>query len=186
MKKIMFNDRYGLTAAVLSGRKTQTRRIIPNCTGVRQSPFVKSGIEDNHGYELKPKYTVGEEVAVAQPYSHITDEFRAHQCIQLSKLPSWNNKLYVRADLMPHHIRMTNVRVERLQDISSEDCLREGIVQRFDCGGTPYFKLRPNDDGRIVYRNPREAYADLIDRISGKGTWDSNPWMFAYDFELVK
>lgn len=33
---------------------------------------------------------------------------------------------------------------------------------------------------------PREAYAALIDRISGKGTWESNPYVFVYDFELVK
>lgn len=32
---------------------------------------------------------------------------------------------------------------------------------------------------------PREVYANLIDRISGKGTWESNPYVFVYDFELI-
>lgn len=32
----------------------------------------------------------------------------------------------------------------------------------------------------------REAYAALIDKISGKGAWESNPFVFVYDFELVK
>lgn len=32
----------------------------------------------------------------------------------------------------------------------------------------------------------REAYATLIDRISGKGTFESNPYVFVYEFELVK
>lgn len=36
------------------------------------------------------------------------------------------------------------------------------------------------------YPDPCEAYSVLIDRISGKGTWDSNPYVFVYDFELVK
>lgn len=36
------------------------------------------------------------------------------------------------------------------------------------------------------YMKPREAYASLIDKVSGKGTWDSNPYVFVYDFELVK
>lgn len=38
----------------------------------------------------------------------------------------------------------------------------------------------------IVSYNPRIAYSQLIDKISRKGTWENNPWVFAYDFELVK
>lgn len=37
-----------------------------------------------------------------------------------------------------------------------------------------------------VYDTPQGAYSYLIDMISGKGTWDSNPYVFVYDFELVK
>lgn len=36
------------------------------------------------------------------------------------------------------------------------------------------------------YRTAKKAYAALIDKISGKGTWDSNPYVFVYEFELVK
>ena len=36
------------------------------------------------------------------------------------------------------------------------------------------------------YPTPREAFAHLIDEVSGKGTWDSNPWVWVYDFELFK
>lgn len=36
------------------------------------------------------------------------------------------------------------------------------------------------------YITPREAFAALIDKVSGRGTWDSNPWVFAYTYELVK
>lgn len=35
------------------------------------------------------------------------------------------------------------------------------------------------------FSSPQRAYADLIDKISGKGTWESNPWVGAYSFELV-
>ena len=35
-------------------------------------------------------------------------------------------------------------------------------------------------------KTPHEAYAALIDKISGKGTWERNPYVFVYDFELVK
>ena len=35
------------------------------------------------------------------------------------------------------------------------------------------------------FNTPREAFAHLIDKVSGKGTWDKNPYVFVYDFELV-
>ena len=38
----------------------------------------------------------------------------------------------------------------------------------------------------IEYDNPRDAFAALIDEIRGKGTWDNNPYVFVYEFELVK
>ena len=56
MKKIMFNDKYGLTTAVLEGRKTMTRRISED--QIRNSVFCKSGYESIHGHEIKPKYEV--------------------------------------------------------------------------------------------------------------------------------
>ena len=31
-----------------------------------------------------------------------------------------------------------------------------------------------------------DAYEILIDKVSGKGTWERNPYVFVYDFELVK
>lgn len=46
-------------------------------------------------------------------------------------------------------------------------------------------RLKPIPNNTVV-RTPHEAYAILIDRISGKGTWDSNPWVFVYEFEIVK
>lgn len=36
------------------------------------------------------------------------------------------------------------------------------------------------------FSSPQRAYADLIDKISGKGTWKRNPWVVAYSFELIK
>lgn len=46
MKKIMFNDRYGLTQAVLDGRKTMTRRIIPGCYKIPRHEFEKIAYTD--------------------------------------------------------------------------------------------------------------------------------------------
>ena len=210
MKKIMFNDRYGLTEAVLSGRKTQTRRIVPRSFFTCTHDILDNNtlvFEDMYGdwhdvrksaYALK----VGEVVAVAQSYKDVGVNPRSViglpikgsktkgtlQC-EAQYSPGWTNKMFVRADLMSHHIRITNVRVERLQDISDEDCIKEGV-----CKWTKDKELYKYDlaDGFEMFewrdkpRTPQGAYAALIDKISGKGTWESNPFVFVYDFEIVK
>jgi hypothetical protein len=203
MKKIMFNDKYGLTQAVLEGRKTQTRRIV-----YTQNGFV---VFDGEDFQLKKldngqalltlcnnrfktaHYKIGETIAIAQKYEDLikNDEFyrlcgkngMPLECIKYER--GCNNKMFVRADLMPHHIRITNIRVERLQDIREEDCLKEGIWRDDNVGleGTTYWY---HGLANSSFRTAKEAYAALIDKISGKGTWESNPWVFVYNFYLVK
>lgn len=173
MQKIMFMDKYGLTEAVLKGRKTMTRRI------------AEKNLVENMDGELcwdgefkKPRYKPGEVVAVAQAYKDALDPLDWVNNLIYKNEPGWTNKMFVGADLMPHRIFINAVRVERLQDISDEDCRKEGIMQSFDAyyykGFTQHFN------------SAREAFAALIDKVSGKGTWASNPWVFVYEFELVK
>ena len=91
--------------------------------------------------------------------------------------------MFVKAEYMPHRIRITNIKMERLQDISEEDCLREGIKKMEE--GIPY--RFDEDNGKIhLSADLRMLFADLIDRISGRGTWERNPWVFVYEFKLLK
>ena len=209
MKKIMFNDKYGLTQAVLEGRKTQTRRML-NPTMFFQRLETDEGwsnedisawkrscnrrlheaqgdmLQQMFDYALSSsRYKVGEVVAVAQKYKDIALDVPVELAAELIKQPGWNNKMFVKADLMPHHICITNIRVERLRDISEEDCLKEGIWRDDNVGleGVTYWY---HGLANSSFRTAKEAYAALIDKISGKGTWESNPWIFIYDFELVK
>ena len=195
MKKIMFNDKYGLTQAVLVGRKTQTRRIAYMPNG-----FITFDDEDfqlkklDNGQTLltlcnnsfkTARYKIGEEVAIAQKYADLAYDgefFRLLGKVIFEK--GCHNKMFVRADLMPHRIRITNIRVERLQDISEDDCLKEGIWREDNVGleGTTYWY---HGLANSSFRTPQEAYASLIDSISGKGTWASNPYVFVYEFELI-
>lgn len=201
----MFNDQYELTKAVLEGRKTQTRRICkysrPNESYDIVFPIFEPKDYDNKGNNTsalnyafgwrndegmftgwnKPHYKVGEIVAIAQRYADINIEpFPFCEA-------GWRNKMRVKADLMPHQIKITNVRIQHLQDISEDDCLAEGVYKG-QCGSIDthlmdayYYR------GNIQpYCTPREAYAALIDKVSGKGTWEHNPWVFVYEFELVK
>lgn len=217
MKKIMFNDRYGLTKAVLEGRKTQTRRILdPTMLFRRMKTFEGWSEEDigswkascmkrlyaAQGEELQQmldcalqhsRYKLGETIAIAQKYKDIMHYAKFYilcGCYgmyfdRVRHEKGYTNKMFVHADLMLHHIRITRIRVERLQDISEEDCLEEGIwtrTGRWNC----YDIIKRGEEYYDPFPDPREAYSVLIDRISGKGTWESNPWVFVYDFELVK
>lgn len=191
MKKIMFNDQYGLTEAVLDGRKTQTRRIAYEkpFKHIRSCGFITEGTDKgklaiNDGNEIVAKctYKIGEIVAVAQRYSDIPFN---------NKMPGlsigWSNKMFVKSDLMPHQIKITNIRCERLQYISTDDCMKEGIFcSHIDGIDDAYSYDATNDsfEKKWWYRTPIEAYKMLSCKLHLH--WDSNPLVFVYDFKLVK
>lgn len=199
MKKIMFNDRYGLTQAVIEGRKTMTRRIVPTKTRLRRALAVIH--DEPHGSEQEEylksaRYKVGEIVAVAQRYEDVEelsyllrDPFSEtyFEEVNIGDEPGYRNKMFVKSELMPHQIRITGIKCERLQDISNEECLREGIRQ-FTPNFPKNLPIHPTHFvvGDILKDTPREAFAALIDKVSGRGTWASNPYVVAYEFELVK
>ena len=134
-------------------------------------------------------YKVGDVVAIAQRYSdimpYLADSFYQPSPDYMKNKPGYKNKMYVNADLMPNKIRITKVRIERIQDISDEDCLREGIIEYAPCSecGSDLYSF---DGATDAYYSPREAFAALIKKLSGKKAWDDNPWVFVYGFELVK
>lgn len=215
MEKIMFNDEYSLTQAVLDKRKNNTRRIIKLKAGeyVRvvalvngsfmsyvakdgePTAYVDGNVEmPNFVRILKPKYSIGQEVAVAQSYGTMANEggdilanmlqdettFKPEYCGA-----GWKNKMFVKSELMPHRIKITNIRVERLQDISEEDCLKEGVVE--DLKGVQYsYPTSVGYCSQYPFSTPKSAFAALIDKVVGKGTWESNPWVLVYEFDLVK
>lgn len=99
----------------------------------------------------------------------------------------WLNKMLVKAEYMPHQIRITGIHCERLQDISDAECLKEGVRVEFARNGSPMYYYFDTARWREVwFDTPREAFAALIDKVSGWGTWASNPWVVVYEFELVK
>ena len=216
MKKILFNDNFLLTKAVLEGRKTQTRRLIkcrktfkgewvagfnihirPSDKKVVGLPCMYDADErEFDGGEILPKYKVGEVVAVAQSYKTVYNkeglETMDMLIQELKNSKGWNNKMFVKANLMPYQISITNVRIQRLQDISDEDCLKEGIYAYYygDEKEKRFYEIPPvgySFDGiDCHYPTPREAFANLIDKVSGKDVWSENPYVFVYDFALIK
>lgn len=215
----MFNDKYGLTQAVLEGRKTMTRRVIhseniPDDPEYGYAPNIDACCVFNEdGVVAKSQYNLCEVVAIAQSYKDINefgivqtkptqgDEYiwfgndGGLECVWAENHAGWENKMFVKADLMPHQIKITNIEVEHLQDISDEDCLREGVVKNTigyyveglkckDWEKESHVEME-NGETLKLFPTPREAFAALIDKVSGKGTWDSNPLVWVYEFELV-
>lgn len=226
MKKIMFNDQYGLTKAVLEGKKTMTRRMVAVPKKLQKATNLQIRMSKDKACaycvdcvlpysnqtatRVKMPYAVGEEVAIAQPYKNddvLTynaynedgtareDGFQRHK--EMLGSNGYRNKMFVKAEYMPHRIRITGIKVERLQDVREEDTMREGVF-KYDkpplhheadmfAPWAPYVRPYKWDSDNLIYRcTARYAFAYLIDKISGGGTWNRNPWVFAYEFELLK
>ena len=210
MKKIMFSDNFLLTKAVLDGRKTQTRRVITY-------PKTFHG-KDVCGYYVCRRATdrTITEVCMydenesfideAQSYCSIAEELencknatcaahyeknvqKASEYISWMEHPGFNNKMFVAADMMIHQIRITDVRVEKLQEISEDCCLKEGIIKKWHAPAYKNYYYVPGVEVKSVkdvHDTPQEAFAHLINKVSRKDVWKENPYVFVYDFELVK
>ncbi len=210
MKKILFNSRYGLETAVIDRRKTMTRREVKLPDGMKPDDVWNPvmGIDekgrvyftvdcvDGKQRDIYPLYQIGEVVAVGQTYERagwkpdtlleahfVRNGVRQVGDLPISQLPGWRNKMFTYPTMMPWQVQMTDLWFERLQDISDEDCLREGIVKT-DCVAPYGF---PVGNGKWKnYRTPQDAFAALIDRINGRGTWQDNPWVVAYTMDLQR
>ena len=204
----MFNDKYGLTDAVLDGKKTMTRRVckefrtggiiyakdVESIGMYSDENLVEFAMKDGSVMVSVPHYKVGDVVAVAQSYKSVFEESlnyalpRYHWLDDHIDEKGFENKMFVKASEMPHQIQITDVKTERLQDISDEDCLKEGVVydSRHWVNGYKVENLWNKIDRQSHFRSAQVAFANLINRISGKGTWELNPYVFAYTFELVK
>lgn len=217
MKGICFKEE--LFKLVVSGKKTQTRRIINPRPEYNDTQGViwrgcAYGIGFNNHKDAyvnfsnsaKPKYKAGERIYLKEPYrtaqdvdfiiykyEHPTGRADYLGCDKDDRHISWKNKLFMPQSSARYFIEITAVRAERLQDISEQDCQKEGVIA---CGthdfGSPIGVMNLYDigkDKRYIegdWFTPTDAYSELIDEINGKGTWESNPFVWVYDFRLVK
>ena len=194
MQKIMFNEQYGLQQATFDGIKTMTRRIVPDkvidqvpayqeqyYAGALEPISVEDAIMQMCGPEhmFHVGYEVGEIVAVAQSYEDVFGYGDAYHFGLFGRTAAWDNKMFVKAELMPRHIKITGKKVERLQAISDKDCLREGIIDT----GSGYTCYR---QGVLpLFRTPYAAFKALIDKLNRRGFFESNPLVYAYTYEMI-
>lgn len=184
--------------------KTETRRIFnPQplevvCSTIIDNKLLFETRDANDSLVLiKPRYNVGDILYLKEPYcigvngcdtlpSLIYYKYNEKDMSFLTRTGlindiNWKNKLFMPASAARHFIKITAVRAERLQNISQEDCIKEGIFQHISHAKV-YWK---NGFDKLMYNSPREAYKALINSIDGKNTWDNNPWVWVYDYELI-
>jgi hypothetical protein len=211
MQKIMFNDHYSLERGTLNGVKTRTSR---NEFGHKLNPdekiffnlinddeYLKNNkvefngvdefaiINDNHSYKFKTRYKVGEWVAIAQSYSQIVSYTGPlFDGMTLKNTPGWNNKMFVKASSMLRHIVIDSIKLERIQDISEEDCIKEGIhIETEPSNPSKHFYFFDSDEERYCFSNPKTAFKFLLSKLNGRKNelWENNEYVVVYYYHLV-
>ena len=167
MKGIMFNKKYKLEDAVLGGCKTRTWRA-----------------------DKEPRYKIGEIVVIKQCYCDVLNYHKEQNNVTLEQRiiayysgeKGWRNKMFTRNEEMPHKIKITGIKQCRLQDINDLECCAEGIfLYKGD-----FFKGYTFNGCDGYYSTPKIPFAKLINKLNGKGYWESNPLGYAYEFELIR
>lgn len=195
--------------------KVQTRRIVnPQpleivCSTIIDNNLLFEARDENDALVfIKPRYKVGDILYLKEPYKkwtrglsegrHTSILYKYGEETPCNKVgvdgssyyTDWKNKLFMPAYAARHFIKITGVRAERLQDITEEDCRREGIldVEFYPDEGFPLSIGHTHyDDGKsVLYTTRKKAYSALIDKINGKGTWNSNPFVWVYDYKLIE
>ena len=209
-----------MVRALLDGRKTQTRRIIKgvrqdNCMVLRKSTPKKMGlvthVMDAPGTKVLP-YAPGNRLWVRETWSAIMN---GGWTIADARRRMFNEKIVYRADghgyedgdgwwasiHMPREfsrltLTVTDVRVQRLQEISEADAIAEGVTR---CGwaedmagdGRHVWHVPEHEPGEYTgltnaYPSPVAAFWELWDHIHGPFAWDRNEWVCALTFTVQR
>lgn len=191
-----------MVRALLAGTKTQTRRPLRDGTWLDPKEGVISMCSVGNG--------VTGFQSVACPYGvpgdqlWVREQFAGSIAYERHGYPlrEWGNKIWYCADGEPRSgqwtrprpsihmprslsritLELTDVRVERLQDISEADALAEGVTPKWEpgCSGRLMEAI-----GGFSFRPAASAYADLWEQINGPGSWDANPFVWALSFKRV-
>lgn len=204
-----------MVRALLDGRKAQTRRIVKDAMTVR-SQFAKGpehiegkvwSWRDRRDGTVMCKFAeipiqVGDTIWVREAFRGSPDYDKtppkewAHWPVhyEADGSPIIDNSGKLRPPIhMPRWasritLRVTDVRVERLQDISETDAKAEGLEKRegYECSTQNDYDCDwcavQNDS---FMGDPKTAFKLLWNSINGDGAWDENPWVVAYTFEAT-
>ncbi len=93
----------------------------------------------------------------------------------------WKPSIYMPKDAARIWLRITDIRVERLQDISEQSAAAEGI--EIVNNGTKYKCYRKKSNH--MYESAVTSFYSLWESINGKDSWDANPWVWVVSFDVI-
>ena len=214
-RPILFSG--AMVRALLDGTKAQTRRIVKGASSVMLHHV---GGVDVTAEEVRRRFrcpygVVGDRLWVCETWCLAHDEW-AHNEPPADGRPSspegegvyyratepecetpegrspWRPSIHMPRWASRITLEVTDVRVQRLQDISEEDARAEG-ARRFDdipdvspYGTGPRWSMESPTSTAQCLGSPQMAFANLWNRINGEGAWDANPWVWAISFKRVQ
>lgn len=197
-KPILFS--MDMVKAILSGRKKQTRRIIKQANGWDINwnvvPIKEEHLDGIPRYEIrcgtqyhlpwfKAKFNVGDILWVRETWRGIEQDFgkpryeyKATEKINLAD--KWKPSLFMPKDACRLFLEVTDLRAERLHQITKEDAIAEGINP--EVTGDDLYENYDNVGYRWI--KAKESYKSLWQNINGN--WNDNPFVWVITFELVE
>ena len=190
-----------MVKALLEGRKTQTRRIVKEAIGWDANWKISKKTETSHcmccgsQYSLpyfKPQISLGDIIWVRETFGEDFLEISesgviCHYLYRADDFETpadgWSPSIFMPKSACRLFLKVTNVRVERLQDISDFDSIAEGIEIMDDY---PTYRNYLKFGGGHGYNFSHYSYFSLWDSINGKGAADKNPYVWVYEFEKVE
>ncbi|HGV5140170.1 TPA: hypothetical protein ACNHEP_002656 [Klebsiella pneumoniae] len=188
-----------MVRALLSGRKTQTRRPIK----WKQTRFTEIGEREDgskwpwsedaeHACDFWhpcPFGAVGDRIWVRETWARYNIDQNSHDIAYRATTPEdwpeegrWRPSIHMPRWASRILLEITGVRVERLNAISEEDARAEGIIDGgcLNCGEPePCGCANPEPDAT-------DAFAYLWQSIYGQASWNANPWVWVIDFKRVE
>lgn len=198
-KPILFSTE--MVQALLDGRKTQTRRVIKD--KLLQDPVAFSlffeaingivpsdrTIEQYLLETLKSPYEIGQELWVRETWGYNPDypNLMTHICYKADKGHEydgikWKSPIHMPRAAARIFLKIKDIRIEKLQEISEEDAKAEGVRQN---KLAKLFGLNYEKD-EWTFTAAKESYQSLWNKINGKDAWEQNPYVWVIEFEIIK
>lgn len=188
-KSVRFSEERVL--ATLDGSKTQFRRIVEKPEFIHPStgPYIKEdgsyyfSDDEAHGEEFKLPYKIGNTLFVQETYSEHEGKIY-YRCDQPKDYKGkWVPSIFMPVRNARLFLTITNVRIEKLQEITEQDAITEGVLQVANF----YYKSYSKTLKRPWVETAKESYRTLWDskNYKGENSWKNNPWVFVYEFKII-
>lgn len=201
-----------MVRAIIAGTKTQTRRmvkwpVLSKSDGAKQRIFGEADVADLNALladrqrhplrKVCPYGQPGDRLWVRETWAQYPVELNPEPCNAWyradgrlpPKVTKWTPSIHMPRWASRITLVVIGVRVERLQDISEEDAIAEGIERKDGVGGYPMtgFRDYARDDAWFVNVQAAEkSFASLWHSINGAESWDANPWVWVVEFKRVE